>query len=236
MQKAWLQSHIALTGFLGKALGPDYEIALYDLSVTPPVIVAIANGHVTQRTLGSMLPPRLGQWLDGTLEESKEDEWIQVADMTATGKLLRTSSRVIADEARRRVGLLVISFDDSRYRDLSERILRLRHPDSYVDSHFVSQALEYAHAAGDALAAPSPSRQGLAIDILSRARAELSEPPGKLRPRERLAWVKALDAQGFFGIKGAVSLLAGELNCSPATVYRYIGILRASGSSRRADP
>jgi len=229
MQKAWLPNHIALTGFLGRTLGPDYEIALYDLTEPAAAVVAIANGHVTQRTLGAPLPPLLGQWLDEPRDEQPE-EWIQLADMTATGKLLRTSARVVTDEARRRAGLLTISFDDSRYRDLSERILRLRHPDSFVDSHFVSQALEDVSAAGEMPPRPSAaSGRGLAADILARARAELNEEPGRLRHRERLKWVGGLDARGFFGVKGAVGLLAEELGCSPATVYRYLSAVRAAG-------
>ena len=236
MQKPWLQNQIALTGFLGKTLGPDYEIALYDLTEASAVVVAIANGHVTQRTLGAPLPALLKQRLDEfrrQAEDTPADEWIQMADMTSTGKLLRTSSRVLANEAGRRVGLLPISFDDSRYRDLSERILRLRHPDSFVDSHFVSRPPVDAPPAGLASAgAPPVARQGLAADLLARAKAELAGEPRRLNHRERMAWVRALDAQGFFGAKGAVGLLAEELNCSVATVYRYLSSLHAGGPRR----
>ena len=38
-----LQHYIKLTEFLGKALGPDYEVALHDLTRKDRSIIAIAN-------------------------------------------------------------------------------------------------------------------------------------------------------------------------------------------------
>ena len=40
-----LQHYIKLTEFLGKALGPDYEVALHDLTRKDRSIIAIANNY-----------------------------------------------------------------------------------------------------------------------------------------------------------------------------------------------
>ena len=44
-----LQHYIKLTEFLGKALGPDYEVALHDLTRKDRSIIAIANNYISGR-------------------------------------------------------------------------------------------------------------------------------------------------------------------------------------------
>ena len=41
---ALLRQYVKLTEFLGAALGPDYEVALHDLTDKNRSIIAIANG------------------------------------------------------------------------------------------------------------------------------------------------------------------------------------------------
>ena len=42
-----LRQYARLTDFLGRALGPDYEVALHDLTDTNRSLIAIANGHIS---------------------------------------------------------------------------------------------------------------------------------------------------------------------------------------------
>ena len=50
-----LQHYVKLTEFLGYALGPDYEVALHDLTDKNRSIIAIANNHVSGREVGAPL-------------------------------------------------------------------------------------------------------------------------------------------------------------------------------------
>ena len=52
---ALLQQYVKLTEFLGLALGPDYEVALHDLTDKNRSIIAIANKHVSGREIGAPL-------------------------------------------------------------------------------------------------------------------------------------------------------------------------------------
>ena len=47
MANPLLQHYIKLTEFLGQALGPDYEVALHDMTDKNRSIVAIANNHIS---------------------------------------------------------------------------------------------------------------------------------------------------------------------------------------------
>ena len=52
---ALLQQYVKLTEFLGLALGPDYEVALHDLTDKNRSIIAIANKHVSVSAGGKEL-------------------------------------------------------------------------------------------------------------------------------------------------------------------------------------
>ena len=48
-----MQEYCELVGFLGKVLGQDYEVVLHDLTNMDNSVVAVANGHVSGRKIGS---------------------------------------------------------------------------------------------------------------------------------------------------------------------------------------
>ena len=57
------EHYVKLVNFLGIVLGPSYEIALHDLSMGDESIIAIANGNVTNRTIGSPLTPLIMEYI-----------------------------------------------------------------------------------------------------------------------------------------------------------------------------
>lgn len=50
-----LYSYTTTVKFLGSVLGPDYEVVLQDLSNINHSVIAIENGHISGRTIGSPL-------------------------------------------------------------------------------------------------------------------------------------------------------------------------------------
>lgn len=125
-----LQHYIKLTEFLGKALGPDYEVALHDLTNKDHSIIAIANSHISGRKLGA---PLTNMALSSLRDKSYErmDYHLRYYSINVNGKDLRFSSFFIKDNGKL-IGLLCINFDDSRYRAISDHILKLCHPDLFV--------------------------------------------------------------------------------------------------------
>ena len=67
-----LQPYKVLVEFLGKALGPDYEVVLQDLTPGNKCIVAIANGHISGRQAGSPLTNAGLQMISSRLYESRD--------------------------------------------------------------------------------------------------------------------------------------------------------------------
>ncbi|MDR3435617.1 PAS domain-containing protein [Telmatospirillum sp.] len=224
MPASWIQGYIKLTEFLGKLLGPDYEVVLHDLEDKDNSIIAIANGHISGRTIGAPLTSVALQAIaDHSYETS--DYRVNYTGIAGDHRLLRSSTFYIKDYNGNLVGLLCINFDDSRYRDLSDRILRLRHPDFFVDSNF-SYNKEKAEMEGPPSVGESEnfhsSVTDLTEDILSQALTQKGVAADRLTKQEKHALVEELNAKGFFLLKGAIKLVAAQLKCSQTTVYRYL--------------
>ena len=84
-----LQHYIKLTEFLGKALGPDYEVALHDLTRKDRSIIAIANNYISGREVGA---PLTNMALSSLRDKSYEhtDYHLHYYSINVNGKDLRS--------------------------------------------------------------------------------------------------------------------------------------------------
>lgn len=221
---ALLQQYVKLTEFLGQALGPDYEVALHDLTDKNKSIIAIANNHVSGREIGAPLTNMaLSILKDKSYETS--DYRLHYYGVAVNGKDLRSNTMFIKQNGRL-IGMLCINFDDSRYRELSDRILGLCHPDAFVADVLPAQA-----SGAPSLLHPAPekfrnSTEAVASDAINRELEHLGVTADRLTSEERLRIISVLDANGTFLLKGAVKDVAAGLHCSQASVYRYLSQLK----------
>lgn len=246
-----LRKFTLLVEFLSLTLGPDYEIVLYDMKQDTPCVVAIANGHITGRTVGAQMTKAAREMLAQKSYE-KENWKLNYQGVSANGHLLRCSSMFLKDKDGSLIGLLCINFDDSRYRALSSKVYSLCHPDQYINAEpsFFSYTDLHTMDLEDrgeppvpktpepassfaATAEPAPSQEaeapaeaGSSLDILldSVFRQDLaaSPEPVKMTQKKKLELTRGLEQKGFFLLKGAVPKAAEALHCSQATMYRYL--------------
>ena len=126
-----LYSYTTTVKFLGSVLGPDYEVVLQDLSNINHSVIAIENGHISGRTIGSPLTSAVFQMLSSKVYE--EDDFIaNYKGVAENGHILRSSSMFIKDSNGNPIGLLCINFDDSSYMELHEKLFSLIHPGNFV--------------------------------------------------------------------------------------------------------
>ncbi len=213
-----LQQYVKLTEFLGRALGPDYEVALHDLTDTNRSLIAIANGHISGRKVGAPLTNRALSILRDKSYE-KTDYRIHDYGLSVNGKELRSNTMFIK-QGDRLIGMLCINFDDSRYREVSSRILGLCHPDAFFAPAGAAGGTESAERA-----APerfTNSADAVVSDAVGRELDKLGVTAERLTAEERIRIITALERDGIFLIKGAVRDVAARLGCSSASVYRYI--------------
>ena len=227
MANPLLQHYIKLTEFLGQALGPDYEVALHDMTDKNRSIVAIANNHISGREIGAPLTNvALKILMDKSYE--KQDYITHYRGVSAEGKTLRSSTMFIKHNGKL-VGMLCINFDDSRYLAASENVLRLCHPDIFIDDHIAPQQVpattESFHNSIDAVAGDAVGRELIRLGVTA----------DRLTPDERMQIIASLENGGIFLLKGAVKDVADALHCSQASVYRYLSQIKKDDSNSASE-
>ena len=219
MDREMKRHYTLLVDFLGKILGPDYEVALHELLDDSNEIIAIANGELTGRHLGSPLSNKMLEFLTSRLYET-QDYVLRFESTSVTGKKLCSNSLFIKDPHGRLVGLLCINFDSSRYRELSARVMDLcgglLTPGAPSGTHLIVENDEHTY--------PS-SIAGATASIVSSVIADYPVPVDRLTQDEKMEIMDALNRKGVFLLKGSVSYVAKELHSSEASIYRYLGKL-----------
>ena len=223
---ALLQQYVKLTEFLGVALGPDYEVALHDLTDKNRSIIAIANSHISGREIGAPLTNvALSILMDKSYET--QDYRLHYSGVSAGGKKLRSCTMFIKQNGRL-IGMLCINFDDSRYQAVSNQILQLCHPDLFAPRLFLPQE-------GGSPPPQSPphrpetfrnSTEAVALDAIHHELERLGVSAERLTSDERLQIITALEESGIFLLKGSVKDVAAGLRCSQASVYRYLAQIK----------
>ncbi len=234
MNKALFKQYSKLVHFLSQALGPDYEITLHDISEKSNSIVAIANGHISGRTIGA---PLTSMALKAMADKSyqNEDFKINYCGITNNKKMLRSSAMYIKDDAGRLVGLLCINFDDTRYQDLSTKLFQLCHPDEFVEQNIVVRAdlLETDSTEETEREQYPSSISAITEGAIREAVLGDGIPIDRLTQEEKIRIVKVLDDKGVFLLKGAVSHVAKQLHSSSASIYRYLSKLHKQAEQEK---
>ena len=182
-----LYSYKTTVKFLGSVLGPDYEVVLQDLSNKNHSVIAIENGHISGRTIGSPLTSAVFQMLSSKVYE-ENDFVANYKGVAENGHLLRSSSMFIKDSNGNPIGLLCINFDDSRYMELHEKLFSMIHPGNFVKN--ISSGL--SNSTDNIKDLSSSITENFAIDvaalreqIFNDATANLKTPVDRLNQNER---------------------------------------------------
>ena len=225
MNRETIALYSSIVSFLGDALGPDHEVILHD--VENKRVAAIANGHVSGRGVGAPLSEEALKML-ADLPRTLPDHLSSRVVRSKQGRILRSSTYFIKNAQGELSGILCINLDVSKYHALSQQILQLAGvgvmPSFFPStSDYTDRSDGFSDSVADLTNAALIDRFGGPEMI-----------PDKLSQEERLAIVAALHQKGVFFLKGAVSEVAEQLQCSEASVYRYLSKLNRS-RQRSAD-
>jgi predicted transcriptional regulator YheO len=214
--------------FLGRVLGPDYEVALHEINENTQSIVAISNGHVSGRKVGAPVT----DWALKMIKDKaylNHDYILNYKGIAKSGKILRSSTFFIKNDQDKLVGMLCINFDNSRFLELSKKIMDLCNVNadpSWKGNHLlfsVSNSLS-GQSAGQVESFPD-SISEIIEDVIKSSLSNSNIPVDRLTQAEKLHIVDLLNQKGIFLLKGAVSQTAKQLSCSEPTIYRYLNML-----------
>ena len=124
--------------------------------------------------------------------------------------------------------MLCINFDDSRFHEISDTILKLIHPDDFVHHHYfpvdapAKQPMQPQHAPRVPAEHFPSDMNGLMEELFETVTKSVDVPLDRLTQAERTRIIAQLHEQGMFELRGAVQFTVKKRSCSQASIYRYI--------------
>lgn len=189
---------------VARQFGSNCEVVLHDLQRPyESTIVALENGHVTNRQVGDP-GTNLGlELLRGSVENGNKFNYIT---QTKDGRLLRSTSIYMQNPDGKTIGALCINFDITDLTMAQKAIQSVIGSDvqpEYKES-FVTDVNEL-------------------LDLLiQEAQEAIGKPVAMMTKDDKVAFIQQLDRRGAFLIKKSGERICGYLNISKYTLYHYL--------------
>lgn len=227
-----LKSYIPLIKFLSSTLGPDYEIALHSYTAKGCTLIALENGDISGRQLGAPLNSRSLHAIS-TGEYRSLDYITDYTALSAKGRILRSSTLFLKDDRGELYGLLCINFDDSRHMKLIQDVLKLCHPDNFVEQKYeYRDSRPVTEIPGTEPENLHGSVGGVVEDYLQKYLADKNVSVERITLDEKLEIIEFMYHKGVFILKGAVKEVAKRLGSSQTSVYRYVKNLKTGDRAK----
>ena len=218
MANPLLQHYIKLTEFLGQALGPDYEVALHDMTDKNRSIVAIANNHISGREIGA---PLTNVALKILMDKSYEtqDYRLHYCGLSAEGKTLRSSTLFLRDEDGNPSVCIAINEDITKSLEL-ERYLHSR-------NRVATDQPNEDKYRGDV--------NDMLQHLMDQAQLMVGKNSAHMTKEDKLRYLEFLDKHGAFLITYSNAQVCKALNISQFSLYNYLRMIRG-GKDGAAEP
>lgn len=207
-----MKSMMSLVEGIANTFGKNCEVILHDIRNPQSSIIAIANGHITGRTVGSPM----SEYGLATLRKGQFDKpVVNYKKKTKDGKLLKSSSLFIKDEDGKLIGFLCINYDISELTIAKNIINDLT---NIIEENFYEDSDEsYGTTVNEMLGS-----------IVNKTLESVGKPVAFISKEEKVNIVQLLDDKGVFLIKGAIDYVAKVLCVSRYTVYNYLDEIRVN--------
>lgn len=209
-----LKLFVPMVDFLGHVLGKHAEVLLHDVSSPEQSVIAICNGSLTGRDVGSPMTDLAFQIQ--SQERYKGQDYIVNYKASSQHKIFQSSTYYIKNNGEL-VGMLCINIDTSASQELLHTVKHFIESINQMPS--VDTAIQEV---AEKLDLPIVS---YADSVIERTIADSGILPKRMTSDEKKDIVRKLHEQGITRMKGAVSEIATQLNLSESTIYRYISQL-----------
>ena len=197
-----------LAKFIIGIIGPHCEVVVHDLSDAAQSVIAIENGYITGRSVGSPATDfALKKSNDIKIDSCPFD--LNYRGVSENGLVLRSSTLVVTQNNEIRY-LLCVNIDDSK---LNRAVEDLKSMIPSVADNIDQGKDETFHTSIDDLSENILHATMKKMNIFS-----LKE----LSTEQKIEFVKEIDASGLFKVKGYVQKIAKKINISDQTLYRYL--------------
>src|SRR5699024_6562985 len=126
----------------------------------------------------------------------------------------------IKDENNSLIGLLCVNFSDEGFKDLTEQLMSLIHPNELIQANNFERIEDIKFA--DESDTIGINIEEVAENALNKVLRNSNITADRLNKNEKIEIVKTLNDRGIFMLKGSVPHVAKLLHSSEATIYRYL--------------
>jgi predicted transcriptional regulator YheO len=199
---------------LAAFLGSDTEVVLHSLKDPTHSIVAIENGHITGRTVGSALT-EAGKKIIKDININKKPFIGPYRSISPTGKILRSVTIPIKNKQEEIIGFLCINMEIGKFLQIDEIAKTFS---TFSSEKIANGELEKT---ADNIQVED-LRKKIFEEVLVRSGAK-----GDIPTKERNKFViEELYKKDFFKIKDSIDFVAQKLGISIFTVYNYLRELK----------
>lgn len=213
---------------LGVMVGPNVEVLLHDMTNPEHSILAIANGHISNRDVGGSIisGPRddvgfyEAQRQLSIKGEGLHSVMLNYPTVTDGGLRLRSSTVLFRDSLGEPYAALCLNADMTMFEATH----------AWLEGFLMRSQNKPAQAAQ-----PQPEMDTLMQEIISDAVRRLGKPVSMMNKDEKTQAVQAMLRRGLFIVKGGVELAAKALGVTRFTIYNYMEVLRQRGDTDEAS-
>lgn len=197
-----------LAAGLASQFGKDCEVVVHDLQAESPdkTIIAIENGSVTNRELGSGPSHIVLEALNTPPEELKDR--CDYLTKTSDGRLVKSSSIYIRDEDGKATGIFSVNYDITRLAAAESVIKDMMHvePQTKEPERIPQNVNE------------------LLDELIEGAVRYVGKPASMMKKDDKIRAVKYLKTNGAFQILKSGDRICKLLKISKFTLYNYIDL------------
>jgi len=212
----------AVIDVLPSMLGPNVEVVLHDLIRPERSIIAIANGHVSGRSVGQAIlsGPRNDRAFAEAKKElttrstAKHSVTLNYPTVAADGRKLRSATALFRDARGEPFCALCLNADMAVFEMAHAWLEKFIHGNREPETH----------------AQKSPGLDELMDEVIADAVNEFGKAPALMKKEEKIHAVNIMMQRGLFIVKGGVETAARALGVTRFTIYNYLEECRQNGT------
>lgn len=222
--REFLENYIPLLDFFAEVCGPEYELVLHDVSSPEASIIAIRNGRISGRSVGSTMSDYAPTFIKLIQNGGCSEDMVAHMDRTKDNRILESHTFFIKDEQGELRGMICANHDVTDLIRLHDTLHeKIRMLNGLAGRSAIPGPEDESVPMEDLFPGEKESNlDGLMDVVIEKAASEFSAAPGAMTPDERIRFVGVLKGRHLFSMKGAVPKVARRLGVSEATVYRYL--------------
>lgn len=219
MDKKQKEQFIKLTHFLGEVLGEQYEVAFHVIEEEGAYLAAIANNHISGRTINAPLTAFASELIQEKTFLEK-DFLCDYKALVGKSKTIRGSTFFIKQD-KKLLGILCINHDSSEMQKAISKIIDLEKLGDFISLSLPQNTTQDKNTVSVETLSHSIE------DILAES-IDLTylESGFTLSVQQKHDVINKLYLKGIFNIKGSIPIVAKFLNTSEPSIYRYLQRLK----------